>query len=172
MAFYKVFNNAYMLNPINLKRVSLCLITHKHTASLLTVLNEPEVAQFNDYELPLSREDVKQMVQNDIARYYDKQGVRLAVINNEDRLLMGSVGFYDILDTTVWLGFELSTRYWSFGYMYEVLSYLITAKHFETLLDKKITSIYARVHLHNKRSMKLLSSIGFVQEQDNIWVYN
>lgn len=160
-----------MLNPIHLQRVSLCLITHKHTASLLTILNEPEVAQFNDYESPLSRESLKQMVQNDIASFYDKKGVRLTIINNEDRLLMGSVGLYDIIDTTAWLGFELSTRYWSCGYMYEVLNYLITAKHFKTLLDNKITSIYARVHVRNSRSIKLLTSIGFVKEQDNVWIY-
>lgn len=160
-----------MLNPIKLKRISLCLITHKHAPALLAVLSEPEVAQYNDYELPLSREDVKQMIQNDLVDHYSLTGIRLAVINNLDNTFMGSVGLYNVLDGQAWLGFELSKRYWNQGYMYEVLKYLVINRAYKTFFNQSITSINAIVEPANLQSNKLLKKLGFIQQQGKIWVH-
>lgn len=158
-----------MQNPVLLERVSLSLIAHKHAPALLAILTQPQVAQYNDYALPLSREEVKQMIQNDISSYYNQTGLRLAILNNLDDCLMGSVGFYDIGDEQAWLGFELSHQHWNQGYMYEVLINLINKQGYMNWLETPITTIFARVAAANCKSIQLLTKIGFKQIDDETW---
>lgn len=158
-----------MQNPVLLERVSLSLVAHKHAPALLAILTQPQVAQYNDYALPLSREEVKQMIQNDISSYYNQTGLRLAISNNLGDCLMGSVGFYDINDAQAWLGFELSHQYWNQGYMYEVLINLINKQGYTNWLENPIATIFARVAAANCKSIQLLTKIGFQQVDDDTW---
>ncbi len=161
-----------MKNNIVLERVTLSLITHKHAPALWALLNEPDVAQYNDYNLPQSRDDIKLLIQNDLAAYYEGTGVRFAILHNQDNSFMGSVGLYDVSNNQAWLGFELAKRYWQQGYMNEVLQHLLTIKTVQVLFPQTVTSIMARVENENTRSIKLLSNLGFKQYQDSIWLYS
>jgi len=160
-----------MFKQQSVERITMGLITHKHAPALFAILNEPEVAQFNDYDLPLSRDDVKQIIQHDITCFYEQTGIRLVIINNHTHEVMGSVGLYDIKDGKAWLGFELATKFWHQGYMFEVLNQLVVSKSFETILRSTIRKLYANVDPANFSSQKLLSKIGFTQISNNVWQY-
>ena len=56
-----------MFEKINTPRISLRLISHKDVTSLHAILNNPLVSQFNDYTTPISKSDIKQLIQNDIS---------------------------------------------------------------------------------------------------------
>lgn len=160
-----------MFKQLSVERISLSLITHKHAKALFAILNEPEVAQFNDYDFPLSRDDVKQMIQYDLACYYEQSGIRFVIINNQTHEIMGSVGLYDIKNGKAWVGFELATKFWHQGYMFEVLNYLVVNKAHKHILKPIITSFYANVDEANYSSQKLLSKIGFTRVSNEVWEY-
>ncbi|MEI8640543.1 hypothetical protein P4S68_03385 [Pseudoalteromonas sp. Hal099] len=41
-----------MFKTTQLERVTLRLITHKHAPQLFSILNHPQVSEFNDYQTP------------------------------------------------------------------------------------------------------------------------
>ena len=120
-----------MFKTIKLPRVTLRLITHKHGAALLTILNNPLVYEFNDYKTPLNKEHVKQLIQDDISSYYQGEGVRLAIEHNMSGVLIGTCGLYNINNQTktAYLGFELDPFYWQQGLMHEVLKGFVSEIH-------------------------------------------
>ena len=159
-----------MFKTIKLPRVTLRLITHKHGAALLTILNNPLVYEFNDYKTPLNKQHIKQLIQDDISSYYQGEGVRLAIEHNISGDLIGTCGLYNINSQTqsAYLGFELDPFYWQQGLMQEVLKGFVSEVH----SSLNIEQLYAEIHGHNVRSYNLLTKLGFVlneQLNNGIW---
>jgi ribosomal-protein-alanine N-acetyltransferase len=159
-----------MFKSIKLPRVTLRLITHKHGAALLTILNNPLVYEFNDYKTPLNKQHIKQLIQGDISSYYQGEGVRLAIEHNISGDLIGTCGLYNINSQTqsAYLGFELDPFYWQQGLMQEVLKGFVSEVH----SSLNIEQLYAEIHGHNVRSYNLLTKLGFVlneQLNNGIW---
>ena len=159
-----------MFKSIKLPRVTLRLITHKHGAALLNILNNPLVYEFNDYKAPLNKEHIKQLIQDDISSYYQGEGVRLAIEHNISGDLIGTCGLYNINNQTqsAYLGFELDPFYWQQGLMQEVLRGFMS--QIPSVL--KIEQLYAEIHGKNVRCYNLLTKLGFVlneQLNNGIW---
>lgn len=159
-----------MFKTIKLPRVTLRLITHKHGSALLSILNNPLVYEFNDYEAPLNKEHIKQLIQGDITAYYEGEGVRLAIEHNLSGDLIGTCGLYNINKQAknAYLGFELDPFYWQQGLMHEVLKGFISEMH--RFLN--IEHLYAEIHGQNVRSYNLLTKLGFVFNQqlnNGVW---
>ena len=152
-----------MFKTIKLPRVTLRLITHKHGAALLTILNNPLVYEFNDYKTPLNKQHIKQLIQDDISSYYQGEGVRLAIEHNILGDLIGTCGLYNINNQTktAYLGFELDPFYWQQGLMHEVLKGFISEVH----SSLNIEHLYAEIHGKNVRCYNLLTKLGFVFNQ-------
>ncbi|WP_166114194.1 GNAT family N-acetyltransferase [Pseudoalteromonas sp. Z9A5] len=148
-----------MFKNLKLPRVTLRLITHKHAAKLFTILNNPLVAQFNDYKTPLSKADIKQLIQDDISAYYENEVIRLAIEHNTDRDLIGTCGLYKIEHTskTAFIGFELDPLFWQQGLMFEALVGFISALP----SVQQINYLFAEVSTQNIRSHTLLTKLGF-----------
>ncbi|ALS33100.1 ribosomal-protein-alanine N-acetyltransferase [Pseudoalteromonas translucida KMM 520] len=158
-----------MFKTITLPRVTLRLITHKHGAALFGILNHPLVSQYNDYQTPLSQQQVKQLIQNDISGYFEGEVLRLAIEHNSNGQLLGSCGLYKInTDTqTAFIGFELHPDFWQQGIMQEVLLGFMAV-----MPALQLKHLYAEVSAHNQRSHALLIKLGFkpkcsVQNSDN-----
>ena len=152
-----------MFKTIKLPRVTLRLITHKHGAALLNILNNPLVYEFNDYKAPLNKEHIKQLIQDDISSYYQGEGVRLAIEHNILGDLIGTCGLYNINNQTktAYLGFELDPFYWQQGLMHEVLKGFVSEIH----RSLNIEHLYAEIHGKNVRCYNLLTKLGFVFNQ-------
>jgi ribosomal-protein-alanine N-acetyltransferase len=159
-----------MFKTIKLPRVTLRLITHKHGAALLTILNNPLVYEFNDYKTPLNKQHIKQLIQDDISSYYQGEGVRLAIEHNISGDLIGTCGLYNINSQTqsAYLGFELDPFYWQQGLMQEVLKGFVSEVH----NSLNIEHLHAEIHGKNVRCYNLLTKIGFVFKQqlnNGVW---
>lgn len=160
-----------MFKSIKLPRVTLRLITHRHGTALLAILNNPLVYEFNDYEAPLNKEHIRQLIQGDISGYYEGEVIRLAIEHNITGELIGTCGLYNINKKTksAYIGFELDPIYWQQGLMHEVLRGFIARMH--TLLS--IEHLYAEILGDNVRSYNLLTKLGFVfNEQLNAGVWH
>ncbi|WP_409425474.1 MULTISPECIES: GNAT family N-acetyltransferase [unclassified Pseudoalteromonas] len=159
-----------MFKTIKLSRITLRLITHKHGAALLKILNNPLVYEFNDYKTPLNKEHIKQLIQDDISSYYQGEGVRLAIEHNISGDLIGTCGLYNLNNQTksAYLGFELDPFYWQQGLMHEVLKGFISEVH----CSLNIQHLYAEIHGKNVRCYNLLTKLGFVfnpQLNSGVW---
>ncbi|WP_405600398.1 MULTISPECIES: GNAT family N-acetyltransferase [unclassified Pseudoalteromonas] len=148
-----------MFKTLKLPRVTLRLITHKHAGGLFTILNNPLVAQFNDYKTPLSKDNIKQLIQDDISAYYEGEVIRLAIEHNIDTCFIGTCGLYKIGDkiNSAFIGFELAPNYWQQGLMSEALVGFINTLP-NTL---QIYELFAEVNIKNICSHKLLTKLGF-----------
>ncbi|GAA59445.1 ribosomal-protein-alanine N-acetyltransferase [Pseudoalteromonas sp. BSi20652] len=148
-----------MFKTLKLPRVTLRLITHKHAAQLFTILNNQLVAQFNDYKTPLSKADIKQLIQDDINGYYEGNVIRVAIEHNINGNLIGTCGLYKIehKSSSAFIGFELAPFFWQQGLMSEVLVGFIDA--LPSILQ--IDQLFAQVNTQNIRSHTLLTKLGF-----------
>ena len=156
-----------MFNTTQLDRVTLRLITHKHAACLFDILNQPQVSKFNDYETPLSKTQIKQLIQDDISAYYEGEVVRVAIEHNITGKLMGTCGLYKLTPckSSAFIGFELHPDFWNKGVMFEVVTGFI-----ETLLEHiPLKHLSAEVSAHNARSHNLLIKLGFSLQEHSIW---
>lgn len=156
-----------MFNTTKLERVTLRLITHKHAACLFNILNHPHVSEFNDYETPLSKTQIKQLIQDDISAYYEGEVIRVAIEHNISGELMGTCGLYNLTPckSSAFIGFELHPDFWDKGVMFEVVTGFI-----ETLLKHvPLKHLSAEVSAHNARSHNLLIKLGFSLRENSIW---
>ncbi|CAM2762766.1 GNAT family N-acetyltransferase [Pseudoalteromonas distincta] len=156
-----------MFNTTQLDRVTLRLITHKHAACLFDILNHPQVSKFNDYETPLSKTQIKQLIQDDISAYYEGEVVRVAIEHNITGELMGTCGLYKLTPckSSAFIGFELHPDFWGKGVMFEVVTGFI-----EALLEHiPLKHLSAEVSAHNARSHNLLIKLGFSLHEHSIW---
>ena len=80
-----------MFKTTQLERVTLRLITHKHAPQLFSILNHPQVSEFNDYKTPLSKCQIKQLIQDDITAYYEGEVIRVAIEHNINGKLTGFI---------------------------------------------------------------------------------
>lgn len=163
-----------MNNEFALSRITLKPIKHRNCSALWAILSEPLVAQFNDYAVPLTRDDVKQLIQDDITGMYEGNTLRFGMYLLNTSTLIGCIGLYDIEEDTAWLGFELSPNYWGNGFMSEALAFLLTnIKAVVKLLGNElnITNLKAKVAVENTQSQQLLRRFKFTHVASEQWAY-
>jgi len=163
-----------MNNEFALSRITLKPIKHKDCSVLWAILSEPLVAQYNDYAMPLTRNDVKQLIQDDITGMYEGNTLRLGMYLLNTSTLIGCIGLYDIEEDTAWLGFELSVDYWGDGFMSEALAFMltnITAVVAQLGNDVSITNLQAKVAVENTQSQQLLRRFKFTHVASEHWLY-
>ena len=163
-----------MNNEFALTRITLKPIKHKDCNALWAILSDPLVAQYNDYCVPVTRDAVKQLIQDDITGMYEGNTLRLGIYLKNTVILIGCIGLYDIEEDTAWLGFELSPNHWGNGFMSEALAFLLTnIKAVVALLDNEsnITNLQAKVATENSQSQQLLRRFKFTHVASEQWLY-
>lgn len=157
-----------MFDPLHLPRVVLRQITHKDAIRLHTILNNRKVAQYNDYTIPLSKQDIKQLIQDDISAFYEGEGIRIAIEHTLLKQLIGTCGLYKITASTksAYLAFELAPDYWHKGFMSEVLHALLPV----LIAKYELNTLFACVNSKNLASCSLLKKLGFSKKvHEDIW---
>ncbi|WP_105168215.1 GNAT family N-acetyltransferase [Pseudoalteromonas sp. T1lg23B] len=150
-------------------RLILKSITHKDALALYGVLNDPLVAQYNDYGKSLSHQDIKDLIQWDLEQGYLGLGCRMTITNPQGQLL-GTVGLYDFdADKhSVSIGFELASVHWRRGYMIEAIQCMLD--NISELLDITAdTSVFAHLDADNERSVRLLQKLGFTEQSSTLY---
>ncbi|TVU86612.1 GNAT family N-acetyltransferase [Pseudoalteromonas neustonica] len=163
-----------MNNEFALSRIILKPIKHRDCSALWTILSEPLVAQFNDYAVPLTRDDVKQLIQDDITGMYEGNTLRFGMYLLNTSTLIGCIGLYDIEEDTAWLGFELSPNHWGNGYMSEALAFMLTnINAIVTQLGNElsIANLQAKVAVENSQCQQLLRRFKFTHVASEHWLY-
>ncbi|MBB1343418.1 GNAT family N-acetyltransferase [Pseudoalteromonas sp. SR44-5] len=163
-----------MNNEFALSRITLKPIKHRDCSALWAILSEPLVAQFNDYAVPLARDDVKQLIQDDITGMYEGNTLRFGMYLLNTSTLIGCIGLYDIEEDTAWLGFELSPNHWGNGFMSEALAFMltnITAVVAQLGNELSITNLQAKVATENSQSQQLLRRFKFTHVASEQWLY-
>ncbi|MEH6396132.1 GNAT family N-acetyltransferase [Pseudoalteromonas sp.] len=163
-----------------LTRITLKPIKHKDCNALWAILSDPLVAQYNDYCVPVTRDAVKQLIQDDITGMYEGNTLRLGIYLKNTVILIGCVGLYDIEVNSAWLGFELAPDHWGNGYMSEALAFIQT--NIKTLVTQlgniahldnelNITNLQAKVAIENTQSQQLLRRFNFTHVASEHWIY-
>lgn len=88
--------------------------------------------------------------------------VRWCIVSKESMEQMGTCGFhaYDKINNAAEIGYDLSSAYWSQGYMSEALTRMLSLGFAELNLHR----VYAYVSVSNNRSNRLLEKLGFRHE--------
>ncbi|KAF7771491.1 ribosomal-protein-alanine N-acetyltransferase [Pseudoalteromonas citrea] len=144
-------------------RLLLRPISYRDTDVLMTVLNDPLVAQYNDYGMCLSRDEIKALIQWDLEQMYRGVGMRYAMLLKPCNTFVGTLGIYDhdTLNNTCHIGFELSSMYWGRGLMYEALDCLVQNMRYGNTLFHGNLVISAKVARNNTRCAQLLKRLQF-----------
>lgn len=87
---------------------------------------------------------------------------RWIIINKENELRMGTCGymFWDQVNNSIEIGFDLQKQFWGNGIMTEALTAIINKAFYE----KRINRIQAITSIDNKESCRLLEKMVFKRE--------
>ena len=137
----------------------------------LAYRNEPEVAKFQSWSIPYSREQAERFISSIKDMNAPKQGswLQIAIALKENDELIGDIGCFirpeDARQATI--GFTLASRYWGKGRASEAvrcwLGYLFD--------DIDIHRVTADCDTENTASFPLLEKLGFRREAQFIESY-
>jgi RimJ/RimL family protein N-acetyltransferase len=124
--------------------------------------NDPEVARYQNWELPWPRERAEAMVRGDIADRDEIEGWNMLVIT--ERSSGETLG--DLAVNISWegrcseIGYTLDRRHWGHGYATEAAEALV-AHLFE---DVGVTRVSGMLHPDNPASARVLERVGMLFE--------
>ncbi len=140
--------------------IELLPISHRHRRFLHQLLNEPSVALFNDFSLPVTNHDIFDFIQYDIEANLTARGCRYVIhYLGED---VGTCGGQCDNNEFI-VGFELLSEYRGKGIMTAALKRLIQIiKH-----DLDCHRVIAFCQQQNTPSITLLQNLGFVVDSES-----
>ncbi len=154
--------NAVFKNFPQLETKNLILRETKITDALdvFQVFADDEVTEYHDLETFTCLEEVQSLIERRAERFKNQQGIRWGIARKEDNIIIGSCGYSIKNRFQVEIGYELARDHWRKGIMTEALKAIIKWG-FHELNFKRIE---AMVMVENTASIKLLGSLGFVEE--------
>ncbi|MBL8101491.1 MAG: GNAT family N-acetyltransferase [Anaerolineales bacterium] len=149
---------------LNTKRLVLRNFNDSDLETFLAYRNDPEVARYQGWSLPYSREKGKQFILEMRDVHAPKQGqwLQLAVELKEAGNLLGDVAFCikddDVRQAVI--GFTVASNYWRQGFATEALTALLDY----LFMDIDLHRITADCDAENIGSWKTLERLGFRRE--------
>jgi RimJ/RimL family protein N-acetyltransferase len=146
-------------------RLILRPIKTSDVEAFLSYRNDPDVAHFQGWELPYSREDVQTM----LARIVDQEipiepgdRFKVAVALKATDEMIGEIGFQLHRDDAkqAHVGGSIARPHWKKGYAYEASQVLVAFLFKEHGLHR----ITAEINVDNVPSWKLVEKLGFRRE--------
>ena len=131
--------------------------------AFLAYRNDPEVAKYQGWSIPYSKEKGIEFVQKmSVAVAEQSKWLQIAVELKSTRAMIGDVAFFIKRgdERQAMIGYSLSQPYWGNGYAYEAVSCLLAYLFDELDLHRVI----AECDEENVASWKLLEKLGFRQE--------
>ncbi|GAB4187140.1 MAG: GNAT family N-acetyltransferase [Roseiflexaceae bacterium] len=143
-------------------RLELRAFAASDAAQVFRIKSDPLVMRYFG-ELPMATAaEADQWVADTQQAFHDRRGIRWAIVNRADGQLIGSGGFWRLIDAhaRAEIGYELNPAWWGKGIMPEALTPMITFG-FAVL---GLHTIEAQIHPANTGSRRVLEKLGFVQE--------
>lgn len=147
------------------ERLMLRLICEEDTQAIFKLFSDERVLKYYDLAPFQSLDQVEQFISRMISRWENKQGFRYAIWLNDGQCTIGTCGVNRIIEMEdgvgAVIGYDLLPTYWGQGYMFEALSYMITAIQEQPFLNADLNQLVAEVFPDNHRSIHLLERLGF-----------
>lgn len=130
---------------------------------LFVLFSDPEVMRFYDVEPLTASEQARFYINRFTEGYRHKMSIRWGITQKGNNTIIGTCGFYNWSKKArrAETGYELLRTYWNKGIMSEALAAMIKFG----LAQMNLQRIEAYVEPENLRSRKVLSKIGFQDEE-------
>lgn len=131
---------------------------------LLHIYSDKEAMKHRASKPLETLDDAEQMVLQAHREWEDRVKVRLAVVQKDTEVLIGTAMYFFESPTAVEIGFSIGRDFWKYGYGQEGTEGLIEyVKAHET----EVTTIVGIARSANEKSLKMLANIGsFVEVLD------
>jgi len=163
-----------MFTPLHTDRLLIRPVHGDDAAGLTERRNDPQVARYQGYTLPYSREQAEQLVQQVLAMEgpENQQWWMVTVAEAATGRVLGDLAVRLSWEgRTAEVGYTLAPRYWGRGYATEALEALV-----EYLFEElRVTRVFGMLHPDNLPSALVLERCGFRFEghtRSSYWVGN
>jgi RimJ/RimL family protein N-acetyltransferase len=161
-----------VFSPIRTKRLLIRPFREDDIDGFLERRNDPDVARYQDWELPYSRERAERVVEQVVGLAGPEEGEWwMAIVCDPDsEEVFGDVGAeLSWLGRTAEVGYTFAKEHWGRGYAVEAVEALV-----EHLFDVVgVTRVFGMLHPDNPASALVLERTGFLFEghtRSSFWV--
>ena len=146
------------LPTIETERLLLRKITLNDASDMFEYASNPEVSEYTMWSTHVSIEDTKYFLKSLTKMYKKRELVDWGIVHKAEKKFIGTCGFveWSMTHSRAEIGYALSARYWSEGYMSEAVNAIIEFGFREMLLNR----VMGRCEVNNIASARVMEKVG------------
>ena len=150
------------LPTIETERLLLRKITLNDASDMFEYASNPEVSEYTMWSTHVSLEDTKYFLKSLTKMYKRRELVDWGIVHKAEKKFIGTCGFveWSMTHSRAEIGYALSARYWSEGYMSEAVNAIIEFGFREMLLNR----VMGRCEVNNIASARVMEKVGMQLE--------
>lgn len=150
-----IFRN---LKTLETERLILRKMTLEDAEDMFEYASDPDVAKYTTWDAHQSIKDSRLFLKIVVERYKNRQITDWGIVHKGDEKLIGTCGFAEchLFHSRAEIGYALSRKYWSQGYMSEAVTAIIKLG-FQTM---NLNRIEARCDVENIASARVMEKVG------------
>jgi ribosomal-protein-alanine N-acetyltransferase len=160
----------YFINPETLdsERLTLRKISKEDISDINDYAKNPNVSKYLLWSPHESIEHTKNYYYTVEHLYSKGKFYDYAVVLKENSKMIGTCGFtsFDLKGNRGEIGYVLNEKFWGFGYAREAVTRLLKFAKY----DLKLHSVFAKFIAENAKSEKLLSDLGFLENEESRFI--
>ncbi len=147
-------------------RLSLTKLTVNDSNAVFNIFSDHNVIKFYDTEAFDSEVQARKLIESFNDRFIEGVGIRWAIRLKETGELIGTCGFnsWNTKMKNTGIGYELSSKYWGYGFATEALHKIIDSAFSQQLPLGEVFRIQGDTMLDNAASESVLIKLGFTLE--------
>lgn len=146
-----------MLEPLITDRLIVRPVRPDDVDALMERRNDREVAEFQDWPLPCTRDYAEKIIAEDSEAPTPNSWWMATIADRADAVVLGDISMRIGADGIATIGYSLGRDHWGVGYATEALHAVM-----RWLFDEReVVRIDASIHPQNYRSAKMLENCGF-----------
>ncbi len=147
-------------------RLMLTKLSADDSPALLKIFSDEDVIKFYDIDVYDSEDQSLKLIELFNSRFIEGVGIRWAIRINDTGKLIGTCGFnsWNQKMKNAGIGYELSSKYWGYGYATEALHKIIDSAFLNQLPFGELHRIQGDTMLGNGASESVLKKLGFKEE--------
>ncbi|KUF43603.1 MAG: GNAT family N-acetyltransferase [Flavobacterium sp.] len=130
---------------------------------LLHIYSDKDAMQYRGSKPLETIEDAEQMVLQAHQEWENKTKIRMAVIQKDTEVLIGTAMYFFESPTAVEIGFSIGRDFWKYGFGQEGTEGLI---EYVKAHESGVTTIIGIARSGNEKSIKMMQNIGFTEIAD------
>jgi len=147
-------------------RLMLTKLSTSDSHALLNIFSEEDVVKFYDIDVYDSEVQSLKLIEFFNTRFSEAVGIRWAIRIKDTGKLIGTCGFnsWNQKMKNAGIGYELSSKYWGYGYASEALNKIIDSAFCNQLPFGELHRVQGDTMLGNTASESVLIKLGFKEE--------